>query len=327
MVEKHDFEALIVRYLEGNATPEEAMLLEDWKQSSPENQKQFDHYQRLFLKDNLTDIDVDSAWKRVSKQISGKSRIVSFTDWRYWAVAAAAILVIALIVPALYNSGSETIGKGKITVAVEPEKENILYAKNGIQNYTLTDSSVVELKSGSSLELSENFENGERRAKLKGSGRFTVVHDEKHPFVIDVEGLEVYDIGTIFDISTNKDTVKVVVLEGAVELRKDGQLLAMEEGDSAFYLISQRLIKEYPTRESLSGITQTFDGASFSEIVSHLSEFFNVHMSIMDESLKTVRLKVSFDDAGLAEVIMILEAIMDIRTVRSTGKIEFYESI
>ena len=48
MVEKQDFEALIVRYLEGIATPEEAMQLEDWKNESSDNQQLYERYERLF---------------------------------------------------------------------------------------------------------------------------------------------------------------------------------------------------------------------------------------------------------------------------------------
>ena len=35
----HDIDALIGKYILGEASPEEAMLLEDWKAESPENER------------------------------------------------------------------------------------------------------------------------------------------------------------------------------------------------------------------------------------------------------------------------------------------------
>ncbi len=326
MVEKQDFEALIVRYLEGMANPEEAMQLEDWKIKSSENQKLYDHYEQLFSEHKFQEVDTDAAWHKVKGEVSSKTKVIPLKDWRYWAVAAAAILVVALILPTLMDNGSAIKPPVVEPLADDQEESNTLYAKNGVQNFMLVDSSTVELTDGSSLELSDNFKDGERRAILNGSGRFTVVHDEAHPFIINVEGLEVHDIGTVFDITTNKDTVKVVVLEGAVELRKNGQVLAMEEGDSAFYLISQRLIKEYPTPESLSGVTKEFNDVPLQEIVNHLADFFNREMVIMDEELKQEGFIISFDDAELPLVISILKE-HGLRVEQNNGIIEIYEGI
>lgn len=326
MVKKQDFEALIVRFLEGSASPEEAMLLEDWKRESQENQEMYDHYERIFAQNKFQKVDADAAWKNVHANIGEKRKVIPMKNWRYWVSAAAALLVLALFVPGLLeveppiNSPQR---KGKIELE---EPDNILYAKNGIQHFTLKDSSIVALEDGSSLELADDFTKGERRSKLKGSGRFTVVHDEAHPFIIDVEGLEVHDIGTVFDITTYNDTVKVVVLEGSVELRKNDQLLAMEEGDSAFYLISQRLIKEYPTKEALDGISQKFINAKFEDVTKHLSQFFKTDIVIKDEALRGIRIKVTFKDHELPEAMMILEAMLDIEVVRANNKIEIYEA-
>ncbi|GAB5418921.1 MAG: FecR domain-containing protein [Crocinitomicaceae bacterium] len=322
MVKEQDFEALIVRFLEGLATPEEAMLLEDWKRESRENQKMYDHYERLFAQDNLPKVDVDAAWERVHADI--KTKVVPMKNWRYWTIAAAAVLVLALLIPGLWTAKPEIdvpLKMGKLPVE---EPNNMLFAKTGVQSFTLADSSVVSLKKGSSLELSDKFEKGERRSTLKGSGRFTVVHDEAHPFIIDVEGLEVHDIGTIFDITTNKDTVKVVVLEGSVELRKNDQLLAMEEGDSAFYLISQRLIQEYPTNEALEGISKKFVNTRLEDVASHLSEFFDREIIIKESELKETRFTGTFTDAELPDVLMILKAVLDIKVISTNNKIEIY---
>jgi ferric-dicitrate binding protein FerR (iron transport regulator) len=325
MVDKQDFEALIVRFLEGTATPEEAMLLEDWKNDSGENQEMYEHYGHLFGQGKLSNVDVELAWNKVSGKVSKKTKTIPLKQITYWAAAAAAIVVLAITIPGLMENPID--GKGKITPIVRGEdSNNILTANNGVQSFNLVDNSVVALENGSTLELSKDFSKGTRKAKLKGSGRFTVVHDEAHPFIIDVEGLEVHDVGTIFDISTHNDTVKVIVLEGAVELRKNGQVLAMEEGDSAFYLISQRLIKEYPTPESLKGITISFDGTTLEQVAAHLSAFFKVKLVVVDDAIKKTLVTVNFYDDELPEVLSVLEVIADVKAKRVNNKIEIYEA-
>lgn len=324
MVEKQDFEALIVRYLEGSATPEEAMQLEDWMKESKENQKMYDHYESLFAENKFQKVDANAAWKKVHSEISAKTKIVPFKNWRYWSVAVAAILVVALIIPGLLDDKPD-IDQVKPQVAVDQEQENILFAKNGVQSFILDDQSVVALADGSSLELSKDFAKGVRSGTLKGSGKFTVVHDEEHPFLINVEGLEVHDIGTVFDIKTHNDTVKVVVLEGAVELRKNGQLLSMEKGDSAFYLISEQLIKEYPTKESLKGIVIRFSDVPLKDIVLYLSNYFKRDMIIMNEKLKEKKFFIEFNGQELPEALMLLE-LNDLRIVKKNNKIEIYDA-
>lgn len=325
MVEKQDFEALIARYLEGMASPEEAMLLEDWKNESSENQQLYDHYERLFSENQFQGVNTDAAWKKVSGEISQNTKVIPLRNWRYWTVAAAAILVLALIVPTLMDSGNGIEPPNPDPVAESEEKSNIITATNGVKFFALEDGSTVDLTDGSSLELDKDFKNGERRSKLKGSGRFTVVHDEAHPFIIDVEGLEVHDIGTVFDITTNRDTVKVVVLEGAVELRKNGQVFAMEEGDSAFYLISQRLIQEYPTEEAKDNLTIGFDDQELQHIVKVISNYFDESIVIKDEEIKTDSVTISFTNAPLEIVLTVLEDVAEVRAVRKPNQIEIYD--
>jgi len=97
----------------------------------------------------------------------------------------------------------------------------------------------------------------------------------------------------------------------------------MEEGDSAFYLISQRLIQEYPTPESLVGVTKEFNNVPLQDIINHLATFFNRKMVIMDDELKKEEFTLPFDDAELPMVISILEE-HGLRVVQNNGTIEIY---
>lgn len=323
---KQDFEALIVRYLEGNASPDEAMALEDAKASDPEVQDMYDHYEQLLLGDKVfVKPDTKSAWKTVKAQVEPKGKVISLRMIVGWSAAAAAILIVALLLPGLLSTPSTggalaSIPKG----STEQQNENILFAKNNVSEFRLVDNSLVSLSKGSSLELSSDFATRERRSKLKGSGRFTVVHDEQHPFVIEVEGMEVYDIGTVFDIQTDDDTVKVVVLEGAVELRLNGEVIAMEEGDSAFYVISEKFMEMYGTEEARQDTIFNFEKTKLHEVVEILKKSYKKEIVIMNDEIRDCELTVTFKNKSLAEVLDIIELILDVNTVRKPSKIEIY---
>lgn len=324
MVDKvHEYEALIARYLAGEALPEEAMRLEDWKQASSENQKIFDHYERLMKKEKeFKTPDLDQAWERIQPKEEEKSKVLSLKTWKRWTPAIAALFIVGIFIYTNFNAPAvHTLPKPKL---VESGMDNVLFAKQGVEHFMLTDRSIVALSKGSSLELSPDFAKGERRAKLKGSGRFTVVHDEQHPFVISVEGLEVYDLGTVFDISTDEDTVKVVVYEGSVELRRNRKTIALEKGDSAFYLISEQLLKEYPTKEKRKDTIFDFDGTSLKEVVLVLEKFFGRPIEIKTEAIKDCPLTIEFKNKTLAEILDILEIMFDLEIIRKPSKIEIY---
>jgi transmembrane sensor len=82
---------------------------------------------------------------------------------------------------------------------------------------TLPDGSSVTLGAKSSMTL--RFKAGERRVILAGGEAFfDVIHDPVRPFVVQAGESQVRDIGTKFDVNISKDTLRVSVLEGAVQV-------------------------------------------------------------------------------------------------------------
>lgn len=319
----HEYEALIVRYLAGEALPDEVMRLEDWKQASSENQKIFDQYERLMMNGKeFKTPDLNQAWERIQPKEEEKTTVIFLKSWKLWAPAIAAVLIVGFFI--YTNLNAPAVRQKPKPALVESGLDNVLFAKQGVEHFMLTDRSIVALSKGSSLELSADFAKGERRSKLKGSGRFTVVHDEKHPFVISVEGLEVYDLGTVFDIKTLDDTVKVIVYEGSVELRRNQKTIALEKGDSAFYLISEQLLKEYPTTEKRKDTVFEFDGTSLKEVVLVLEKFFGKVIEIKTDAIKECPLTVRFVNRSLPEILDVLEIMLDLEIVRKPSKIEIY---
>ena len=190
--------------------------------------------------------------------------------------------------------------------------------------YTLEDDSKVTLQPGSKLTIPADFNENNRSLSLEGSGSFEVIHDENNPFVLSVGELEIYDLGTIFHVDRNGDTVKVSVDEGIVELNINGQNLALEEGDSAFYLVSQQVIKEYAAPTAREDVVFEFDGTSLSEVTEILSAFFKRDIEIKNPALETCPVSVTFKNEALATILEIIAELLDINIVQNKKTIEIY---
>ena len=70
-----DIEVLISKFLSGEATPDEAILLEDWKHKDVLNQLYYTDCERAFHAINGTEpdysvIDTEDAWKKVDEELA-----------------------------------------------------------------------------------------------------------------------------------------------------------------------------------------------------------------------------------------------------------------
>lgn len=88
---------------------------------------------------------------------------------------------------------------------------------------------VVRLSDGTHLRLDTQtrvrvrFGDRTRRVELEsGQAFFSVAHDAVRPFIVQAGDTQVRAIGTRFDVRRDHDQVRVVLVQGVVEVRKDG---------------------------------------------------------------------------------------------------------
>ncbi len=129
--------------------------------------------------------------------------------WRSYAVAAA-ICLAAL--PLAAFTGWEA---GWL-----PSSYERFDATNGLRKVTLGDGSQVELNLGTELVYSHYKDR--RQVKLaKGEAFFNVTHDSEHPFIVQAGEGQVRVTGTQFNVWKYEDQVRVMLLEGSVQITSD----------------------------------------------------------------------------------------------------------
>lgn len=328
-------ENLTALYLKGEASPDQAMELEDWKSQSIENKKMFDQMQKAFHLTHHTNapdtMNMPEAWETIQTLTKLTEPKISFWKKPILYYMAAASLVLGLMLPMLWRDyfnaslvSVQTTQKKPNSEVLTPENTPLTYrASTQNLNIELQDQSKVLLTKGSVMTLAQGFNENERKIKLEGSARFTVTHNEKKPFKVLLDQLQIIDIGTVFEVKSSQDTVRIVVLEGAVELRLNHQLIEMHQGDSAFYLMSKQIIKQYQEKSSRNNKVFAFDGTKLSEVAVVLSSFYNKNISVSKE-IQDCEVSVTFKNEELATILDVIKELMDIKMTMKDQNIELY---
>ena len=95
-------------------------------------------------------------------------------------------------------------------------------AANGLRKVTLGDGSQVELNLGTEL-VYRNYKDQRQVTLKKGEAFFKVTHDRSHPFVVKAGDGQVRVTGTQFNVWKYEDQVRVMLLEGSVQISSDTQ--------------------------------------------------------------------------------------------------------
>ena len=93
-------------------------------------------------------------------------------------------------------------------------------APAGLRQVTLDDGSQVELNLGTELVYS-NYKDQRRVTLKKGEAFFKVSHDSAHPFIVQAGDGQVRVTGTQFNVWKYEDQVRVMLLEGSVQIASD----------------------------------------------------------------------------------------------------------
>jgi len=290
MSNKHILEHdLVVKYLMGEASPEEAVLVEKFIQVSDENRSFFAEMEKTYqLTHNrvVTVTDIQSAWAKLERATVNRS--VNRTIWfGLAAVFTAGILVVLNLVKSPVNS-VEFNTQEQIVSEVLSDKSEILIFKN------------------STLKLAKGYGDLNRTITLKGKAGFKVSHIGLHPFIVQADGVMIEDIGTAFTVENYpfSDTVYVIVNEGVVRMYdKKGQELLIKAGEKAWYIKSQkRIIADTATKVVKFDFRQT----KLSDVVRFLEDAYDVSIELNPTQLGECTITTQFFDEDLPTIINVI---------------------
>ncbi|MFC1565050.1 FecR family protein [candidate division KSB1 bacterium] len=338
MKEKIDWD-LIGKYLTGETSGEENILIKTWLESDPDNQKLIDDLKEVWnspvAEPPLCDVSKMKSEilskSGITKSRKVKERIIpSLHFYRYSRILryAAALIVSILSTYFLANfllstENSQNTGLNKIVV------------KNGIrEQITLSDGTAITLDAGSEFSYPENFGSETREVFLKGEAFFEVKSLAGRPFIVYAENAVVMVLGTKFNVKAWQETnsVEVVVSEGNVMMRSrlssDEEAVIIRESQMSEMVKDSEPFapQDVPVENYISWLNneKRFENTKLIEIVSQIERWYDLTINIENKQLLSVRMTMLVQKKEPAkDYIDLISSILDIDYVISEKTVTF----
>ena len=305
---------LLGKYLAGEASPEEAAAIDDWR-SQPENKNEFDTLLKLHY--NIYDAgkyktpEVAAEWAALLKTIASKPASPTFPRWLAYAAAACCIGIVGIVL----FTGNRKNNDIEVQPTIVREASQFPVAD------TLSDGSVVTINKGSRINYPAAFTRNERVVKLQGESYFSITPDPQKPFIIHISGLTIRVIGTEFNVKHHADSnsIDVQVTSGIVRMSAADLELEVSAGETGIYnMRAQTLVrKSMINRNSVSYATRSFyfNDISLEEACAYLENAFQVRIVVYKKESAGCRLTAQFTDKSLEYILEVINA-----TLGSTSK-------
>jgi ferric-dicitrate binding protein FerR (iron transport regulator) len=180
----------------------------------------------------------------------------------------------------------------------------------------LSDGTKVHLNAGTTLRYPVEFIRGKnRQVFLQGEAYFDVAKDERHPFVINANELNIQVLGTQFNLSAypEDEMVKTVLVEGSVGFFEKGEDFDSKTNamlQPGFMATWQKEDKSMAYDEVDTDIyTGWMDGKiifnhiPFKDILKKLERNYDVKITNNNKALNDVRFTASFDTETMEQIL------------------------
>lgn len=326
------YEALIMSYLDGQCSAEEAHELLLWVAESEENRLYFkalkDQYEVWNLTDfampELDEADVEAALDAVNAKIDAveeiETKVVQMPwlrrNYKYVSGVAAAFLIALFVGFLVRNNFNSTV-----TYAFNGQNES---------SYILPDNTSVNFNSESSLSYTKHFAESDRSVDFEGVAYFDVAKDENLPFVLHCNNMDVEVLGTSFLLNAEKNAERYTLdlYTGKVKMTafdKKGNILSVVEinpGERGVWDATANELKamsysEVKEDELLTEHVLVFNNEKLSKIVEALEYIYKVEIDL-GESCASKKLTARFsDDESIDEVLETIALVSEVTVTKT----------
>ncbi|HEX2608357.1 MAG TPA: FecR domain-containing protein [Flavisolibacter sp.] len=313
----HINDDLLVKYLLGEASPEETLAIEAWVRETDENRTYLEQLRSVWEQSKIlasvSTVDEKAAWKRFEARIKAPQEASPIRSFSWMRIAALFIIVAGLAL-VLYVVNQEPLPKQRQVQAFEKVVKD-----------TLPDGSVITLNKNASLTYPDRFAGDTRAVTLKGEAFFNITPDKNKPFIIQVNDVLVKVVGTSFNIRSLNGKTEVIVETGVVQvIRQHKQIelhprekVIVPTQDSAWQVEkeSDRLYNYYRSKEFVCENTPLW------KLVDVLNEAYGSDIRIGRPSLRNLPLTTTFNNESLDRILEIISVTFDIKVTRSSNTI------
>jgi len=303
---------LLKKYLKGQCTTDEELLVEDWYNSFEQND---DHVSAIH------DIDKQELKHRIRSRIDdriglsgpGTTRRTNIYKLAYTLSGIAAIALIVLLILPKHRKNTLS-GQELVTVT------NI---SRNIREQVLSDGSHVWLMPGARITYNRQFTGNTRAVGLTGESFFEVTKNPAKPFIITSGNLITKVWGTSFRIrdSGSLSYADVTVVTGKVSVRLAhpeaiGQQHKSDEvmiypNQQVTYLKKQQSFTPKPKADMQSLAiwkkpTMAFDNKPLKEVIPVLDKTFGLTIVAANDKISNYLLSADFTGMNFPQIMEIM---------------------
>lgn len=317
---------LIGKYLAGEATPEEVIVLEDWIAVSAANQLIFEQYASAWQGAGPGGShqvpDKNEAWRLLTaKTSSNSSRKTIPLPSHFWIAAVIAGIACLSIIPLLFFRVSENRATSRsITIASDGK----------IKQTGLPDGSSVILNSHSSIRFAPEFAPDQRNASLQGEAYFDIIRDSSRPFVVSFEDVNIRVLGTSFNVRKNEsaNSIETQVVSGWVKMFNEKGEIVISAEQIGIYSKSKNsfALRKHPDINSVAYATKRFifSDESLATIVEYLGKAYSKTIVVRQEAIGRCRMTSSFENKSIEYILDVIAATLNV-TYTINGNIIYIE--
>jgi ferric-dicitrate binding protein FerR (iron transport regulator) len=278
----------IEEYFSGELKSPERLALLKTLESNPELKQQFIELKNLYGLLALSDQPDNSekgeiAYTRFSKNIKKRKILHFFTQ------IAASAAFLALLITATY-----WITVHKIKESIPAEQYVSLHVPAGqYLSISLQDGTKVWLNAHTTLTYPTAFTGKERRVRVEGEAFFEITKDEKKPFIVSSQGVEMKALGTQFNVYSYPDVhyMQTSLTEGSLKVYFPGEeskAILLKPNEQVRIQGRQMLVENIPYLDYFwwkKGI-YSFHEESLANVLKKLERYYDIKINITDPSIK-----------------------------------------
>jgi len=299
----------IGRYLAGEATPEEAMALDEWLKASAVNQALFDNYVQAWQAGKSSEkILKENAWQELKAALPAsplRQQKAGRTIPLFKKLSIAAILTGLIAVATI------------IYLRVHPaDNERIIASAGSIKKELLPDGSSVVLNNNSNLRLPKKFDAARRQTRLEGEAFFDVAHNTRQPFLIDVDEITIQVVGTSFNVKEQDETIETQVATGLVKMFNSKDGIYISAGQTGVYdkKTSRFFVRDELDINRFGYATRNFEFTNerLADIIGYLEKAYSQKIVLDNALLANCKMTSSFYNKSLDYVLEVIAATLDL---------------
>jgi transmembrane sensor len=304
-----------VKYLLGEASPEEEQTVTEWMKENETHQEYYNQFKKIWDQSKAlaggSNVDVNKAWDRFQNRIAGQHEPAKILKPRFsWIRIAASVILVAGLGIAIFMLVNKNTTPNEM---VAQTGQNVLVD-------TLSDGSVITLNKRSTITYPSKFKGNTRVVALKGEAFFNVAPDKKKPFIISVNDVEVTVVGTSFNIKSENGNTEVVVESGFVRVTRSGKTVELNAGEKVVMRANDSIASKEAVDEKLYNYYRTkefvCDETPLWKLVQVLNDAYDAKIIIGRKELNDKKITTIFYNESLEKILEIIHLTFDIIVIK-----------